>query len=197
MLASLQLLVLPILLSDIAGELAPSLDQRFAQSAIVAVVRIESGETELYHGQVYKARVRQSVKGTHLDAILYFRDGNMAGKAYELGELYLLLLRPAGEGKVGDAHIEWASPEPASRFPQSAPLYAPVCLQDPIGLRYRNLLDEKAPVFFVDVGCFSLPDAVLPKNVDSRGDPLLMWVRQDSLLGYLKALATQEGHAKH
>jgi hypothetical protein len=196
-LGSIQLLILPILLSDMAGELVPSLDQRFAQSAIVAVVRIESGETELYHGQVYKARVLQSVKGTHLDVILYFRDGNMAGKAYELGELYLLLLRPAGERKVRDAHIEWASPEPASRFLQSAPLYAPVCGQNPIALRYRNLLDEKAPVFFVDGGCLSLPDALLPKNVGSRGDPFLMWVRQDPLLGYLKALATQEGHAKH
>jgi hypothetical protein len=177
---------------DVVGTPVPSLEQRFSESRVVAVARIESGESESYTAPVYRARVSDPIKGAQKGDELYFWSGNVS-EGYSVGEIYLLFLNPGIPGmrrdvKVSDAHVNWRTEQTESRFPQDAPLYSAVCLGSPIPLRYRSLLDRSKAVAFVPGGCLTLPIALRAETVGARGDPFLVWVAQDPLLRFLKEL---------
>ncbi|MGV8038756.1 MAG: hypothetical protein AB2L07_01265 [Thermoanaerobaculaceae bacterium] len=173
------------------GTPVPSLGQRFAQSQVVALVRIESGETERYLQPTYKARVIEPFKSSSKDEILYFSAGNYGGESFGLAEIYLLFLESTGK-RVGAV----CSNPDDSRFAQDAPLYSAICPDHPIVTRYRTQAAVATRtwgyVYFVPGDCLSLPEALNPQSSGCRGEPSLYYVGEDAFVAYLRGLASRK-----
>jgi hypothetical protein len=168
----------------------PSFEQRFSESKIVALARLEAGAIGSHSSQIYRARVTASFKGAEKDRILHFWGGNVGSTAYGVGEVYLLMLRKARK-PVGDVLASFAPP--------NEPLYEAVSLNCPV-LVWRSTASPP-PGFPNDqsVFLFACPEAPLALHPRSAGAAVIFhsWVAHDELVDYLKKFAASEEAKAH
>jgi hypothetical protein len=168
----------------------PTFEQRFSESKIVALARIEAGALGSYSSQIYRARVTASFKGAEKDRILHFWGGNVGSTAYGVGEVYLLMLRNAWK-PVGDVSASFGSP--------NEPLYEAVSLNCPV-LVWRSTASPP-PGFPTDqsVFLFACPEAPLALRPRSAGVSVIFhsWIAHDELVDYLKRLAASREAKSH
>ncbi len=176
----------PMPIGDIGGGPPPTFEQRFSESKIVALARIEAGATGSFSSQVYRARVTLPFKGSEMNGVLYFWGGNVGSTAYGVGEVYLLMLRNAWK-PVADVLAAFA--------PADAPLHEAVCLNGPILLWRSTASPPPPPLFPTDqsvflFGCPEPPESVHARPLGQSAVLFHSWVPHDEMVNYLKKLVS-------
>jgi hypothetical protein len=183
----------PMLMGDIGGNPPPTFEQRFSESKIVALARIEAGATGSSSSQIYRARVTVPFKGIEMNRVLYFWGGNIGSTAYGVGEVYLLMLRDSWK-PVADVLVAFA--------PTTEPLYEAVCLNGPILLWRSTASPPPPPLFPMDqsvflFGCPEPPDSLHARALGQSAVLFHSWVPHDEMVDYLKKLASASQARSH
>jgi len=173
---------------EISEPATVKLEDLFKQADLVAVVKIQSGDSERYSQTVYKAEIVMSFKGAAKGDIIFL--GPFIG--YGIGSEYLAFLKRSNQKMIPSRE----PPSPTVSYGELPVFYR--IMYDGYSfmeIGYACVFDGKEVNQRCDYGIRINPyQVVLPKKIKTfpalpeEGDLSKKWVRKDRLLSHMETL---------